>query len=752
LGRVRETALGAYTHQELPFERLVEELQPARTLQHDPIVQVTFAVQNLPDATPQLPGVVATYRMVRPPVAKFDLACFVYHTPSSFRAELEYVTDLFDARTAHRMLRHYRALLAAIVADPDRSITALSFVESGERKRILRRWNRTGSPAPAGRCVHRVFEDRAAAVPDVVAVESGPDSLTYAELNARANRLARYLTRLGVGPETRVAVHLDRSADLIVALLGILKAGGAYLPLALNDPPERLRVLLEDSATSHVVTQARCAGDLPACAAAVLCLEDHADGIAAESDENLPARTAPANLACVLYTSGSTGLPKGVGLSHGGAVRLVRDQQYLHFGPDEVFLHLAPTAFDASTFEIWGALLNGSRLALAPSGVVTPEEIGQLLARHRVTTLFLTAGLFRLMVDQRLADLSELRQLISGGDVLPAPQVARVLEALPQCRLFNAYGPTETTTIATVHPIAAADTIAAVPIGRPIGGTRVYVLDRNLEPSPIGVSGELFIGGVGVARGYLGHPGQTAERFVPDPFQDRQGTRMYRTGDRARWRSDGVLEFLGRADNQVKLRGFRIEPGEIEALLGSHPGVRHSAVVVRRESDGDKRLAAFVVPIDSAAPEPEELRSFLKKMVPDYMVPAVIELIDQLPLTDNGKVDRRVLAQRPTLPRQAPRRRPETPTEEILSTIWTELLGRKDIGPDDDFFALGGHSLLAVQVLSRVNRSFSVELPMSVIFEAATLAQLAERIDRSPRIMPVSPRPPLVAVPRRAPT
>jgi aspartate racemase len=748
---VREAALGAYSHQELPFERLVEELQPARTLQHNPIVQVVFALQNMPEATLHLPGVVATYRIVRPGLAKFDLSCFVRETPSSIRAELEYAADLFETRTARRILRHYGALLAAIAADPDRPVTELVFLEARERDRVLLRWNQTGSPAPAEHCLHRVFEQRAVATPQAVAVESGGEALTYAELNARANRMGRYLARLGVGPETRVAVHLDRSPDLIVALLGILKAGGAYVPLAVNDPPDRLRVLLEDSAASHILTQVSCASALPACAAAVHRLEDHADSIVAESDENPFARTRPANLAYVLYTSGSTGLPKGVAVSHGSAVRLVRDQHYLRFGPDEVFLHLAPTAFDASTFEIWGALLNGGRVALAPAGVIRPEQIGQLLTHHQVTTLWLTAGLFRLMIDERLADLRGLRQLISGGDVLPSAQVTRALESLPGCRLFNAYGPTETTTFATVHPIPPGDRAGAVPIGRPIGGVRAYVLDHELQPSPVGVPGELFIGGAGVARGYLDHPGQTAERFMPDPFGGQHGARMYRTGDRVRWRSNGVLEFLGRLDDQVKIRGFRIEPGEIEAALERHPGVRDAAVVVRHQPDGDKRLAAFVAASDATV-DPEVLRSFLKSRVPDYMLPTVIEIISDLPLTANGKVDRRVLAQRPISARQASRRRPETPTEETLTTIWTELLRREDIGTDDDFFTLGGHSLLAAQVLSRVYQAFSIELPMSALFEAPTVARLAERIDQARRAAPAQVPPPLVAVPRRART
>jgi acyl-coenzyme A synthetase/AMP-(fatty) acid ligase/acyl carrier protein len=356
------------------------------------------------------------------------------------------------------------------------------------------------------------------------------------------------------------------------------------------------------------------------------------------------------------------------------------------------------------------------------------------------------------MIDERLPDLRGLRQLISGGDVLPLPQVTRALEGLPGCRLFNAYGPTETTTFATVHPIASGDGAGAIPIGRPIGGVRAYVLDGKLRPSPVGVPGELFIGGAGVARGYLDRPGQTAERFVPDPFGGQPGARMYRTGDRVRWRSHGVLEFLGRLDDQVKIRGFRIEPGEIEAALGSHPGVRDAAVVVRHQLDGDKRLAAFVVPSDAAAAEPEVLRSFLKSRVPDYMLPAVIEIVSDLPLTANGKVDRRVLAQRPMSARQTLRRSPETPTEKTLTAIWTELLRREDIGTDDDFFTVGGHSLLAVQVLSRIYQSFSVELPMSALFEAPTIGRLAQRIDQARRAAPVPVPPPLVAVPRRART
>jgi acyl-coenzyme A synthetase/AMP-(fatty) acid ligase/acyl carrier protein len=454
----------------------------------------------------------------------------------------------------------------------------------------------------------------------------------------------------------------------------------------------------------------------------------------------------------VMYTSGSTGQPKGVAVSHRAVVRLVLNTDYFHGGPGEVFLQLAPMAFDASTFELWAPLLTGGKLIIAPPGALSLEEIGQVIRQHGVTVLWLTAGLFHLMVDERLGDLTGVRQLLAGGDVLSVAHVERALRELPECRLINGYGPTESTTFASCHAIALADLRTSVPIGRPIANTTVYVLDRQMTLVPVGVPGELYLGGVGLARGYLGRPALTAERFLPDPFPPASGNepggRLYRTGDRARWLAGGMLEFLGRLDDQVKLSGYRIEPGEIETVLVQHPEVCAAAVIVRADRPGDKRLVAYVVPVRRLEAV-SELRSFLQQRLPDYMVPSVFVVLDQLPLSPNGKIDRRALpAPEPATPQhQETFIAPRTTVEELLAGIWALVLQLERVSIQDNFFALGGHSLLATQVISRVRTEFGVELPVRALFEDPTVTGLAKRVSLALETA-VVPAPPLVRLPR----
>ncbi|MET0623242.1 MAG: amino acid adenylation domain-containing protein, partial [Pyrinomonadaceae bacterium] len=560
LARVREVTFGAYAHQDLPFEKLVEELQPRRDPSRPPLFQVMLVMQNAPQGEQHLPGLRTSTLGVEGATTKFDMTFSVAKNEDGLLVSVEYSTDLFDAETVERMCGHLLTLLEAVAADPDRRVADLPLLTDAERRRLAR-WNDTRTEYPRDACVHRLFEQQAAATPDAVALSLGDRALTYAELDARADRLAAHLRALGVGPEVIVGLCVERSIEMVVGLLGILKAGGAYLPLDPEYPADRLRFMLEDAGATVLVTRRNLVERLPRTPARVFCLD--AEGEATAGKYEPVAHTASVtadNLAYVMYTSGSTGVPKGVAVPHRAVVRLVRGTDYAEFGPAETFLQLAPASFDASTFEVWGALLHGARLAVMPPGAHSPEELAAALARHGVTTLWLTAGLFHQMVDAQAEALRGLRQLLAGGDVLSPSHVARVLEGGAGCVLINGYGPTENTTFTSAHRMEAGWRLtgASVPVGRPIANTRAYVLDAGMRPAPVGVAGELYAGGDGLARGYLSRPGLTAERFIPDPFGEEPGGRLYRTGDRVRWLGDGTIEFLGRSDGQVKVRGFRI--------------------------------------------------------------------------------------------------------------------------------------------------------------------------------------------------
>jgi amino acid adenylation domain len=512
---------------------------------------------------------------------------------------------------------------------------------------------------------------------------------------------------------------------MVVGLLGILKAGGAYVPLDPAYPKERLAFMLEDTGARVVLTQESLSGSLPEGGFERVRLDADWPEIARESAENPPSRATADNLAYVIYTSGSTGTPKGVSIRHRSVVRLVRETDYATFGPEEVFLQFAPISFDASTFEVWGPLVNGARLVVMPPGLPSLEELGAAIKRHRVSTLWLTAGLFHQMVETQIDGLRGVRQLLAGGDVLSVPHVERVLRELPACRLINGYGPTENTTFTCCHTVRRDEPLgASVPIGRPIANTRVFILDHWCQPVPIGVPGELYIGGDGLARDYYRRPELTAQRFLPNPFGGEGDKRLYRTGDRARFRADGTIEFLGRFDDQVKIRGFRIEPGEIEAVLAAHPGVRESVVGAREDSSGERRLVAHVVPARGALLSSHELRGWLKKQLPDYMVPSVFVMMKLFPLMPNGKVDRQALPA-PDLRARAGFVAPRDDLERRLAGIWEETLGVEPIGVRDNFFDLGGHSLLAARLVARIERAVGRSLPLVVLFDAPTIGRLA---------------------------
>ncbi|HEY0169967.1 MAG TPA: amino acid adenylation domain-containing protein [Pyrinomonadaceae bacterium] len=730
LRRVRETALGAYAHQEVPFERVVEELHPERSLDQSPLFQVMFTMQNAPTRPPELPGLKLSLIEVDDEVARFDLSLEVAETPDGMRGMLHYDTDLFDAESVARMAVHLQTLLEGAAARPDTPVSRLPLLTEGELRLLLGEWNATAADYPRDSSVHELFERQAEETPEAVALVFGEGQLTYAELNRRANQLARHLITLGVGPEVRVGIMLERSPEMVVGLLGILKAGGAYVPLDPAYPHERLAFMTDDASVSIIVTLERHSD--AAFAPLIVCLDADWPAISGGDADNPPPGSAAEHLAYVMYTSGSTGVPKGVGVAHRAVARLVKGANYADFSRDDIILQLAPLGFDASTVEIWGALLNGARLVLPPQeDSASLEAIGAHVRRHRVTKLWLTAGLFHLMVDYRLEDLRGLEQILAGGDVLSPPHVERVVRELGGCRMTNCYGPTENTTFTTCHDVGPDECAGSVPIGTPISNTRVYVLDEGRTPVAVGVVGELYAGGDGLARGYLNRPALTAEKFVPDPFSGEPGARLYRTGDLARRRADGVIEFVGRGDQQVKVRGYRIELEEIKSALGKHTAVRECLVVVREDAPGDKRVVAYLTPARVETPNAAELRHHLREKLPEYMVPSAFVWLEEFPLTANAKVDREALPapEHPVGERQSAYTPPRTPVEEALAGIWADVLGVEQVGVHDNFFELGGHSLLATQVVTRVRESLRADVSLRQFFESPVIAELASLIE-----------------------
>ncbi|HEY9422995.1 MAG TPA: amino acid adenylation domain-containing protein, partial [Thermoanaerobaculia bacterium] len=729
LGRVRRTALDAFTHQDIPFERIVEEVVVERNLAVSPLFQVLFVLQNVPTEELEVPGLVFSPLDVDTGLAKFDLSLAMQERPAGFVGTLEHNTDLFDSSTVERLLARFAALLETAVNDPSLSVENLPLLLPWERQQALVEWTDTRSPVLSV-CLHELFEERAKLHPDAAAVSFLGETWSYGELDRRSGLLAERLRNLGVGPEVPVGLFTERSLEMVAGLLGILKAGGAYVPLAPFYPIERLEWMLRDTGAPVVLAQEGLLSRVPAGPWQAFGLESLSQGSAGLSAAPAwSAGASPDNLAYVLYTSGSTGKPKGVAVPHRGVVRLVRGRDDLSIGADEVWLQLAPLAFDPSTLEIFGALVNGGRLEVFGPDKPTIEELGRTVESAGVTSLWLTSGLFHQVAESDLRPLRGLRKLLAGGDVLSPAHVRRALEELPGCRVINGYGPTENATFTSCHALTAPSQVdGPVPIGRPIANTRVYLMDRRGQPVPPGVPGELLTGGDGLARGYHGRPDLTAELFVPDPFAEQPGERLYRTGDLARWRPGGEIEFLGRIDQQAKIRGFRVEPGEIEAALGEHPAVREAAVVVAGAGEACQ-LVAYCSWHEEKG-DAAELRRFLLQRLPEHLVPSAFVILPELPLTVNGKVDRKALAAlRPErTASSATGAEPRTPAEELLAGIFAEVLGLERVGVEDDFFDLGGYSLTATRLVSRIREVFGRELPLRLIFESPTVAKLAERI------------------------
>jgi amino acid adenylation domain-containing protein len=676
-----------------------------------------------------VPGLKLTRQEVGSETAKFDLTLSIAEGPAGPKGCFEYNTDLFDSSTIDRMLGHFRTLLEGIVANPEQPISELPLLTQAEGHQLLVEWNDAKTDYPRDRCIHELFEEQAEKYPEAVAVVFEDQHLTYRELNRRANQLAHHLRTLGVGPEVLVGVCVERSVEMVVGLLGILKAGGAYVPLDTDYPKERLSFLLKDAQPSVLMTQKCLLEDLPEYEEAqVVCLDTDWEEIAQGGEENPISGARAENLAYAIYTSGSTGAPKGVMLTHGGLLNLVFwHQRAFAVTRADRATQVAGLAFDASVWELWPYLSAGASVHFPNEEIrLSPTQLREWLLSESITITFLPTVLAESILSLEWPEESALRMMLTGGEKIHRYP----LDSTPLA-LVNNYGPTETTVVATsgvVSPTKARKQTDTTPaIGRPIANTRTYLLDQNLEPVPVGLPGELHIGGDGLARGYLNRPELTAEKFVPDPFSGEPGARLYRTGDLARYLPDGNIEFVGRLDHQVKIRGFRVEPGEVEAVLAQHPAVRETVMVAHENGDGDKRLVAYLTAVGASAPSVGELRGYLKEKLPEYMVPSAVIVLKELPLTSNGKVDRKALPM-PDRKQPEPDRTfvpPRSTVEQTVAGIWEEVLGVARVGIHDDFFELGGHSLLATQVISRLREALQVELSLLSLFDAPTIAELA---------------------------
>ena len=735
LNRVREVALQAYAHQDLPFEQLVEALQPARDLSYTPLFQVMFALDNALVPSVELPELAISSYAVEIGTAKFDLTLSMENTTSGLVGVWEYNTDLFDEVTIARMTSHFQTLLEAIAANPDQQISQLPIVTQTEQHQLLFEWNNTFAKYPQDKCIHQLFEEQVERSPSSVAVVFEGEQLTYRELNARANQLAHYLRSLGVGTEVLVGICVERSIEMIVGLLGVLKAGGAYVPIDPAYPKERLVFMLEDSAVPVLLTQQRLVDRIPKHQAQVVLLDTQWQIIAQQSEENIACFVNAENLAYVIYTSGSTGKPKGVTIQHRSLVNYTTavSIEYEIEKHDRI-LQFSSISFDVSAEEIYISLIYGTTLVLRTDFML--DSVGTFLQKcidWKLTVLVLPTvywhELTLFLSQEKLALPPSLRLVIIGGEKALSERLKTWLEYVgQQVRLVNNYGPTEATIGATIYDLSAS---TAVLIGCPIRNVQTYILDRYLQPVPVGVPGELHIGGDGLARGYLNRPDLTEAKFIPNPFSNKSGSRLYKTGDKARYLPDGNIEFLGRIDNQVKIRGFRIELGEIEAVLSQHPGIRETVVIARENITLDKQLVAYIVPHQQGTLTISDLRHFLKERMPDYMVPGAFVVLEALPLTPNGKVDCQSLPAPDinSLIQKVDFVAPETPTEKLVASIWSKVLGVEKVGMNDNFFTLGGHSLLATQLLSQVSDACGVELPLSKLFEAPTIANLTNYIE-----------------------
>ena len=747
LKQVCGVVMGAYQHQDIPIERVVEELCPVRVPGRSPLFQVTLDQVDPKWIALDLEGVRSNWFPVDNQTSKFDLTLAWFDSPEGLRGWLEYNTDLFDAGTITRMQGHYRTLLESVIADPDQHVSQLPLLTQLELRQLLIDWNETHADSPDGASISELFELQVRKTPNAIAVEEENSRITYLELNRRANQLAHYLVRLGVGTESLVGVCLDRGIHLMVALLGILKAGAAYVPLDPTYPHQRLAFMLKDAGLKTVVTMERWVKVLPEAVVMVVCL-DHAQELLAEESEGNPGiPISPDNLAYVIYTSGSTGQPKGVLALHCGAVNRFAWMWHSYpFDSDEVACAKTSLNFVDSVWELFGPLLAGIATVMVPDEVVrSPRALVEALAKHRVTRLVLVPSLLSAMLDaeQEIGSrLPHLKYWICSGEAISQDLIRRFREIAPDRILLNLYGSSEVSADVTCYDTREMRLDEPVSVGRPIANMQTYILDRNLQPLPIGVAGQLCVSGDGLARGYLNRPEQTTEKFIPNPFSDNRKSKMYLTGDLARYRADGNIELLGRIDNdnQVKIRGFRIELGEIESVLRQHPSVIHAVVAVKRGPTGEARLVAYIVQNagERAYEVTPELRQHLRERLPEYMVPAVIQFLPALPLLPNGKTDRQALPD-PDQPEIVnPDAQPCTSTESRIQQIWREVLRIDHVGTHDNFFDVGGHSLLLATVQTKLSIAFNREIASVDLYQYPTISALAKRLsDHDAEQMPL---------------
>ncbi len=761
LHRVRQVALDAYAHQDLPFERLVDNLKPSRDLSHQPLFQVMFAYQNAPMGVLELPDLRLSTLEIESQIAKFDLSLGIEERGERLTAVLSYNTDLFDGVTARRLVRGLRRLLESAVVEPTRAVTALDLVDKAERHQMVLEWNDTHTDYPRQTPIHHLVEVGATNQPHNIALVlddgvTGTEWLSYGELDRRANRLARWLRSVGVGPDVRVGVLMERCLELVIGLLAIHKAGGCYVPMGPDYPPERLSFMRDDSRISVLFTHEVLRDKVPPGTDMPVFYID-SDWHRIESlDDSLVRHWCHAdNLAYIIYTSGSTGRPKGVMVNHRSVVRLLRKTNYLNYHANHIYMFSGPAAFDVSTVEIWGPLVHCATLVVLAGQQVTVDFLATAILRHEINTAWLVTGLYHAMVDEKLDVLANLRCIETGGDVVRPGKSRQLLQRADEAfehklTLINSYGPTEGTVLVTRYAVTDAKQIGTqVSIGRPISNSHAYIVDRRLRPVPLGVAGELCCGGDGVTRGYLDRPGLTAEKFIPDAFSGQAGERIYRTGDLVRHLQDGRLDFMGRIDFQVKVRGFRIELGEIEASLSKHPHVREAVVITRKDVAGDNRLVAYVVfdaerPAHELPAGPRELRTvmqeFLRATLPDYMVPVDYVHLTEMPLSSNGKVDRRRLPE-PELPGGSSDEgyvAPANELEQVIAGVWQEVLQVDRVGTRDHFFELGGSSLLIARLRSRLQAVLEREIPLVELFKHPTVAAQAQALSAGGSIEPAA--------------
>ncbi|MFC1851966.1 amino acid adenylation domain-containing protein [candidate division CSSED10-310 bacterium] len=743
LQQVREVCLHAYQNQDYPFERLVEKLKPERNVTHPPFFQTMFTLVVRSAAAFECSQVTFQLEEIHTNTAKFDLMLFIRETASGLKGRITYNTDLFEEDTIERMAHHYLTLLESVISAPDSCITALPLLTKREEHQLLVEWNNTPRAYPSDRCINELFEAQAALSPEVRAVIQGDEALTYFELNQSANQLAYFLRKRGLTAKQPVAVCLDRSLEVAIALLATLKAGGAYLPLDPNYPAKRVEFILRDTQTRIILTHLKLVPqfqDLPVEVIPVVRDKDYYEEPGSQNPENV---VRPQDPAYVMFTSGSSGTPKGVAVSHRAVINLMFGTDDIKYEKNCAILHLAPLSFDASTFEIWGPLLHGGTCILYPDQQINLSVLGHTLDRFDIDVLFLTTALFNTIINESPEILNKVKQLLIGGEAISVRHVLRANAALPSTRIINCYGPTENTTFTTTysipHNLPASTT--SIPIGRPLSNSQLYILDAHQQPVPIGVPGELCLAGDGLSSGYLNRPELTQEKFVNNIFSVNDGDKMYKTGDLVRYLPDGTLEFLGRLDDQIKLRGFRIEPGEIVNALQEHNLVKAAFVQAVRDKHSNKRLVAYIISTNQEEPTGNELKEFLKQKLPEFMIPSFFFYLDTFPLTAHGKIDIRALPE-PDYDNATRKRvfvQPRDQVEKKLAQIWCNLLHIEAVSLEDNFFERGGYSLLAIKLFSQIEKYFGKKLQVSVLFQAPTVRKIAALIKAESEAVPVTP-------------